>query len=274
MIKKFIIKLKTSYRRIDLPIKRSDFVVDIGSGGLPNPYADLAIDFMDEDYERDTILKIDRPFVWANAEQLPLKDKAFDFSVFSHVLEHMESPDQVLCEIERVSKAGYIETPNSFYEVAYPHDYHLSRVSLKDDILHIYFKNEIYQKLPNEFEDLNSELSRMFYEICALDPRLVLTRYHWNRTINYEIHGTQPSFSKVADNIFIEKKSKLQKFLTSFVYMVLKPRKQLELNHVLACPSCKGELDLQVHEARCLSPLCQKVYFKYRGYYDFRIKSL
>jgi len=102
---KILKKIKTAYRRIDLPIKRGNLVIDIGSGGTPNPLADICVDGMDENLERDTALKIDRPFVWANVQNLPFEKDCFDYSILSHVLEHLENPAECLTEINRISKA-------------------------------------------------------------------------------------------------------------------------------------------------------------------------
>ena len=139
----FVNKIKTMYRRINHPeIKRNYLVIDIGSGNLPNPRADVTCDFIDEDLERSDDLKIDRPFVWANIEKLPFRDRIFDYSITSHVLEHVDNPKEALEEIQRISKGGYIETPNAFYEFAIPHVYHLSRCTVIDGKLIITMKDK------------------------------------------------------------------------------------------------------------------------------------
>lgn len=115
-IVKKINTIKTAMRRAYNPfIKNGDLIIDIGSGGMPYPRASVACDFYENDFERADLLKIDRPFVWASVEYLPFDNKTFNFSIFSHVLEHLNKPEKALKEIERVSSAGYIETPNAFY---------------------------------------------------------------------------------------------------------------------------------------------------------------
>ncbi|UCE39033.1 MAG: methyltransferase domain-containing protein, partial [Thermoplasmata archaeon] len=44
-------------------------------------------------------------------ENLPFKDKEFDFVYCSHVLEHVVNPEKACNELMRVAKRGYIETP-------------------------------------------------------------------------------------------------------------------------------------------------------------------
>ena len=43
--------------------------------------------------------------------KLPFKDKEFDYVILSHVLEHVPNLIEFISEIERISKAGYIELP-------------------------------------------------------------------------------------------------------------------------------------------------------------------
>lgn len=52
-------------------------------------------------------------------EAWPFKDKQFDFSVCSHVLEDIRDPLWVCSEMMRVSKAGYIEVPTREYETTF-----------------------------------------------------------------------------------------------------------------------------------------------------------
>jgi ubiquinone/menaquinone biosynthesis C-methylase UbiE len=69
-----------------------------------------------------------RPLVLACADCMPFKDKAFDFVVASHILEHMTDPARFLDELQRVGKAGYIETPHAFMERIIPYSFHRLRV--------------------------------------------------------------------------------------------------------------------------------------------------
>ena len=43
--------------------------------------------------------------------KLPFKDKEFDYVILSHVLEHVPNLIEFISEVERISKAGYIELP-------------------------------------------------------------------------------------------------------------------------------------------------------------------
>jgi SAM-dependent methyltransferase len=47
----------------------------------------------------------------------PWPDKFFDFSFCSHLLEDVRDPLAVVCELARVAKAGYLETPSRAREI-------------------------------------------------------------------------------------------------------------------------------------------------------------
>lgn len=51
------------------------------------------------------------------AERLPFPDKHFDFVYCRHAVEDMTDPFPAIREIERVGKAGYIETPSPLAEL-------------------------------------------------------------------------------------------------------------------------------------------------------------
>lgn len=95
-------------------VKDNPIVVDIGAGSYPFPYATILCDrFMGKTKHRNTPLKLDgRPFIILDVEHLPFKNKSVGFLYCSHMLEHVENPEQACSEIQRVAKSGYIETPN------------------------------------------------------------------------------------------------------------------------------------------------------------------
>lgn len=49
--------------------------------------------------------------------KLPFEDKSFDFIFCRHVVEDLVYPDLILSEMNRVGKAGYIETPSPMAEL-------------------------------------------------------------------------------------------------------------------------------------------------------------
>jgi ubiquinone/menaquinone biosynthesis C-methylase UbiE len=73
-------------------------------------------------------LKLD--LIEGRAEAMPYSDESFDFLNFSEVIEHVQDPEQVLCEAHRVLKhhgKAYLSVPNRF--------------AIKDQHYHLYFVN-------------------------------------------------------------------------------------------------------------------------------------
>lgn len=271
-IVKKINMFSTALRRAYNPfIKRGDVIIDIGSGGMPYPRASVACDFYENDFERADLLKIDRPFVWANVEFLPFAAKAFDFSIFSHVLEHLDDPATALKEVERVSRAGYIETPNAFYEFIIPHVYHMSRCSVINGVLHVTMKKRWDESLPDEFKDVQSDMMSCWHSLNAYNSRALLSQYSWRDSIRYEVHGTV-GFKKPIESIEYEGtvRSAWKKMVKDAAYAILRPKK-IDLEKVLVCPLCKGPLTFNAAADETSCDACKKIYRKHRGCWDFRV---
>jgi len=103
-------------RHFDFGIKPADKVLDIGSGHLPLPMATHLAEYAisDNSYGRAgaPFKYVDgKPVTECSVEDMPFRDKEFDFVYCSHVLEHVGSPEAACHELMRVAHAGYIETP-------------------------------------------------------------------------------------------------------------------------------------------------------------------
>src|SRR3989344_6715828 len=96
-------------------IGKNDLVLDLGSGDKPFWRADVIVDkYLEDDRQRSSgpvLLDKNKLFIKADVENLPFKDKVFDFVYCSHLLEHVENPVKAINEITRVAKKGYIEVP-------------------------------------------------------------------------------------------------------------------------------------------------------------------
>lgn len=258
-------------RIINSEIKKNYLVVDLGCGGLPNPRANVAVDFIDDDLERADKLKIDRPFVWASIDKLPFKEKVFDYSILSHVLEHLENPKEALDEIQRIAKGGYIETPNSFYEYTISHTYHVSRVTVIQDVLTISFKPKWDDTYP--YADVVHDAVNIFHHMSKLDVNKLLTRYKWKNKITYQINGTPFIKDDSLMTTDVDTRSSIKKFLIKLVYLYHKMRlKTVNLEEILICPKCHGRLIFQDSQCECTE--CKSLYKKYKGHYDFRITGV
>jgi len=109
-------------RHIDFKIRPGDKVLDVGSGHLPFPFATHLTDISLQDGSigrAGTPFKFQdgKPVFECDIEQMPFGDREFDFVYCSHVLEHVNDPEQACREIMRVGKRGYIETPSKGKDV-------------------------------------------------------------------------------------------------------------------------------------------------------------
>ena len=122
--------LEASRARILERVSDGDLVLDVGGGASPFPRADWVIDLMA--YEDrglygpvpESALERFGVSTWVrrdvcDREPWPFADGQFDFSICSHTLEDVRDPLFVCGELQRVSRAGYIEVPSRLEEQSY-----------------------------------------------------------------------------------------------------------------------------------------------------------
>jgi SAM-dependent methyltransferase len=181
-IDSLIKSLPESYKVLDVgcasgPLKRADFLIDIV------PFEDIywgnAKGPGDIRASKNTYIQHDI----CSREPWPFKDKQFDYSFCSHVLEDIRDPLWACSELIRISKAGYIEVPSKLYETTFGVEYknlagaahHRWVVDVVDDRLRFTFKYmNIHQKLLNK--------NRRKYS--ANDPEMFLC-IAWSESFNY-----------------------------------------------------------------------------------------
>lgn len=116
----FYLPISATYNRyeyqknyIQHQFKEEEKVLDIGSGGDPFPFATVLADkFINPSIHRSSKFKSDgKPVYVCDITNMPFDDKEFDYVVASHILEHVDDPIAACRELQRVGKAGYIESP-------------------------------------------------------------------------------------------------------------------------------------------------------------------
>jgi len=262
-------RIAWSLRKALLPTKPSDLVLDVGSGDNPHPAADVLLERYLEPKHRWSRMVVDRPTVLANACKMPFRDKTFDYVIAFHVLEHVDDPAAFLLELQRVSKAGYIETPNALFERLIPYDIHLLEVMNIDETLVIH-KKESARPDPflNELEI--TKHSPTWNQFFYGNPNLFHVRYFWTGNIRFKVINPDTSLNWFVDQpvetsgqpATDEKPgsrgarglglSLLRK------YYRLRKRNEVNLDELLCCPECHGSLEAEGDNFICGD--CQVVY--------------
>ena len=192
-------KIAWSFRRLHCPVNESALVLEVGSGGNPYYRSNVLVDAYEQTAERHWVPLIsDRPTVLAFTECLPFKDKAFDFVVASHVLEHSQDPARFLEEIQRVSIAGYIEVPDAFMERINPYPDHRLEITVRQGKLRIR-KKQAWQEDPEVVELYEDRVKEVVTkEVIPAHPFDFHVRYYWQNQIDYEIVNPESPVIDVA----------------------------------------------------------------------------
>ncbi len=262
-------RIAWSLRKARLPIKPSDVVLDVGSGSSPHPAADVLLERYLDPRHRYSAMVIDRPTVLADACKTPFKDKAFDFVIAFHVLEHVPDPAAFLNELQRIGKAGYIETPNAIFERLVPYDVHLSEVMDVGGKLVI---NKKSSARPDQF--LNEldliKQSKGWNSFFYGKPKLFHVRYFWKDKIDFKVINPE-----VSSDWFVEPAElppDPDKFATSNgerslrstglkalrSWNRMKKKKQIDLASLLVCPECHQRI--VVDDERAVCERCKTTY--------------
>lgn len=121
--------LAQSAERIERLLADDDLVLDVGAWAAPLARADWVIDLMpyetrglygaaDPERERfDASTWVIRDI--CDRDPWPFDDQQFEFAICSHTLEDVRDPVWVCAELQRVARAGYIETPSRLEEQSY-----------------------------------------------------------------------------------------------------------------------------------------------------------
>src|SRR5580765_5774015 len=96
-----LMKIRNPKSRFDINVPASYRVLEVGGGHNPHPRSNVVVDkYADDNTHRSGDLKVlkNQTFLNADGENLPFKDKEFDYVICCHVLEHVENPVRFLSE--------------------------------------------------------------------------------------------------------------------------------------------------------------------------------
>lgn len=261
-------KARWSLRRLHCPVSKSALVLEVGAGGNPYPRANILLDAMESTIERnEQNLIIDRPLVLGLCEELPFKDKSFDFVIASHVLEHTDNPEKFLSELMRVGKAGYIETPEGWFEKMCAFTYHRLEVSSQNNSLLIRKKTSWKPEEIAKLWDIKLAHSKVLLDFLRVHPDLYHLRFYWKDSINFEVLNPFEDASWPYPEEAINKKNrnsnstiklKLRDFYLTIIRRMFSQniRNQgLTLTNLIRCPTCYSE-SLEITKTSVTCEIC------------------
>jgi len=268
-----------SLRRINLKLPKKALVLEVGSGGNPYPRSNVLLDAYEETRERhwDPLVH-DRPTVLSLGENLPFKDKAFDYVIAAHVLEHTPYPEQFLAELQRVAQAGYIETPDAFMERINPYKDHRLEVTVRNDALVIRKKpGWIYDADLVELYEQRAK-AIITHETIPNNAAAFHIRYCWRDTINYRIVNPEVNASwepPVSCPALPPSgsRSQLNAGLLKIIRQVFSQHgrnARLDILPLLRCPQCHGESVSRAFSTALVCTGCGANYSVNGNLYQFR----
>lgn len=191
-------------------IGKNDLVLDIGSGDKPFWRADIIVDkYIKDNQQRHSgsiLFDQKKIFIEADVENLPFKDKVFDFVFCSHLLEHVKNPDKAISELTRVAKSGYIEVPNAILDLFKPFESHLWFCDCIDNVLIFHQKEKDKTFFINNTEKFGAIFnnSQIMQYLLARSYKSVFISLYWKDNIKYKIIK-----AKNKDNIYEYKERKI-----------------------------------------------------------------
>jgi SAM-dependent methyltransferase len=256
-------KIAWSLRRLHCPVDRDAFVLEVGAGGNPYFRSNVLVDAYESTAERHWVpLTMDRPTVLAFVEKLPFQDKAFDFVIASHVLEHSQDPARFLEEMQRVAKAGYIEVPDAFMERINPYPDHRLEITVRGGKLVI--RNKKAWQVDPELVELYEDRAKRIVtsELIPRHPFDFHVRYYWTDKIDFEVvnpevmtHVHVAEQPDVRPQQQMSLRGKLQARLLKLIRTLFSQHRRnskIDLVQILRCTDCgQSPLTRQGDELLC-----------------------
>lgn len=254
-------KIAWALRRLHCPVPKDALVLEVGSGGNPYARANVLLDAYEDTRERHWVpLVSDRPTVLGFVENLPFKDKSFDFVIASHVLEHSTDPERFLHELQRVAKAGYIEVPDAFMERVNPYKDHRLEITVRQNQLVIRKKprSTVDETLVELYSDRVKPL--IAGGLIPAHPFAFHVRYYWSEKIDFvvlnpEVDATwKPPLEQASSAQAASRQTMRQRLLGTLRRGLSQQKRnsQIDLLTLLRCPNCLStELERAGEEIKC-----------------------
>ena len=267
----FLMRLKIFIKELKLSRQIEGFILDIGSGHNPHYSASVCGDkyILNEIERSDREVNLDRPFIVLDAEKLSFRDKVFDYSFASHILEHLDNPDACLRELQRVSKRGHISCPSEFREKLGGFPYHKWYVSVIGSKLVLKQKKKPFLDVSLLIGFSRLWKRKDFRDVFHRNWDLFMLEFEWERRIEFCLKRE----SEVDKEMFVcakrdgvtmdsiddrfGKQRTIKAKLKKCLYVVCF-KKKVDFAEILACPVCKGEVRITEDSVKCRQ--CLRVY--------------
>lgn len=240
-------RIAWALRRLHCPVPKDALVLEVGSGGNPYARANVLLDAYEATRERHWVpLVADRPTVLGFVENLPFRDGAFDFVIASHVLEHSPDPVRFISELQRVARAGYIETPDAFMERVNPYHDHRLEVTVRKNRLLIRKKPDWC--VDQELVELYEQRAKPWVACEAIPnhPFDFHVRYYWSDRIDHDVMNpevdaawTPPETPVVSSPASGSVRKRLLDVLR-YLFSQGTRNRQIDLVSLMHCSACKG----------------------------------
>lgn len=196
-------KTRNPKSRSDLKIGSNDYVLEVGGGHNPHPRSNVVCDkFIDSNYHRSGDIKVrkNQKFLQADGENLPFKDKEFDYVICNQVLEHVDNPAKFMAEQMRVSKRGYLEAPSLFGEYLFPKESHRWLILEIDSKVVMVEKKDFFRTSAFDLGDVFlhhlPRISIAYKMLWRNNPELFNMAIEWENDFEYLIEPTDPKYLK------------------------------------------------------------------------------
>lgn len=269
-----------------MKIGPNDLVLDVGSGHNPHPRSDVLCDrYIEDDTERGGAIQVDRPLIVADGHNLPFKDKAFDYVIASHIIEHMDDPVRFCSELQRVARRGSIASPTEIAEHLFYWSFHKWYVNKVGGRLVLHPKRDV----PNRFGELFDylyEYNPWFARFHRSVPDMFWMEYEWDGIIQLEVRDRSPlnlEDPRALKRMVIPRESLatslkrtgvtlLDEFLPQAGHDLITrlrrkkraPRRVINLEGILACPACGSDVKVLRDSVKCKG--CDHIYPIERGF--------
>jgi SAM-dependent methyltransferase len=173
-------------------------VVDVGAGYAPWEHATEFVDR--EAWPQLAGRKVHALDV--ELDRLPYADKSVDFLYCRHTIEDLHNPTLLLREMNRVAKAGYVETPSPLAEMCRG----INRTPLRGYQHHYWFSwvsNGTLMLMPKmpivEHTELHNSFDAKLLEILDCNPLFWNTYLTWRHDLRYEVQRHRLGFDAYGD---------------------------------------------------------------------------